>query len=98
MKICRFPNVSSNQPLPSINENSAKPKSRPQRSSHSQSTADSQSKSSRVFPTNLESIDEEINPKPIVPQPTTVDAKHDIQILTLNDDGNNHEEQDEVPF
>jgi hypothetical protein len=56
-----------------------------------------------MYPTNLEPMDEEINPRTNIPQPTKVDVKRDIQVLTLNDDGNNHQEsinekQDEIPF
>ncbi len=86
-----------------MNEKPSKPLSRSQSFSHGQSAADFQSKSNRSFQTNLESINEETNPKPVVPAPTKVDAKRDIQVLTLNDDGNTNqpsanEAQDEVPF
>jgi hypothetical protein len=72
-------------------------------SSTNQSTIASSNKSSRVFQTKLEPINEETNSKPTVTQPTKVDTIRDIQILTLNDDGNNQqqatiEEQDEAPF
>jgi hypothetical protein len=107
----RFPNISSNQflssSLPSINEASTKPTSRPGSSPQVQQVTDFQSKSTRVFQPNLNSIDEkteiEVKTKKVVPQPTKVDVKRDIQILTLNDDGNNNqqstiENDDQVPF
>jgi len=99
-KIFRFPNVSSNQPLPSINENPPKPNSRSRTTPQVQSTPNNSNKSTRIFQTNLEPIDEKNN----VVQPTEVDIKRDIQILTLNDDENppnqqtTIEEQNEVPF
>ncbi|CAF5040900.1 unnamed protein product, partial [Rotaria sp. Silwood1] len=48
-------------------------------------------------------IDEEKKTKTFVPQPTKVDSKRDIQVLTLNDDGNHNQQlsnrdKDEVPF
>lgn len=61
-------------------------------------------RSNGAFQTNLQSINEEVHVKPIVPQPTQVDAQRDIQVLTLNDDGNQNQQlstnqgQDEVPF
>ena len=91
-----------------VRENSTKSTTRSRVSSSSQSTVTSNksNKSNRPFQTNLEPITEETNSKPTtVPQPTKVDIKRDIQVLTLSDDGNNNtqqpagkEEQDEVPF
>lgn len=81
-----------------------KPMSRPRASPSTQSTSHQSTKSNEAFQTNLQPINEETHVKPVVPQPTRVDAQRDIQILTLNDDANqNHqpsitEGQDEVPF
>ncbi|CAF2679816.1 unnamed protein product [Rotaria sp. Silwood2] len=98
----KFPSES----VSSINENTIKPNSRPRTSPQIQSTTttnDFQSRSTRAFQTNLEPIDEEKNTKTFVPQPTKVDSKRDIQVLTLSDDGNNNQQitnrnKDEVPF
>jgi hypothetical protein len=90
-----------------VRENSTKSTTRSRVSSSSQSTVTSNksNKSNRPFQANLEPITEEINSKPTVPQPTKVDIKRDIQVLTLSDDGNNNtqqpvgkDEQDEIPF
>ncbi|CAF1144203.1 unnamed protein product [Rotaria sp. Silwood1] len=102
----KFPNTPSNQSVSLINENTTKSNSRPRTAPQVQSTTttnDFQSKSTRVFQTNLEPIDEEKKTKTFVPQPTKVDSKRDIQVLTLNDDGNHNQQlsnrdKDEVPF
>ncbi|CAF3700741.1 unnamed protein product [Rotaria sordida] len=97
-----------NESVSSINENTIKPNSRPRTSPQIQSTTttttnDFQSKSTRAFQTNLEPINEEKNTKTFVPQPTKVDSKRDIQVLTFNDDEYNNQQltnrnKDEVPF
>ncbi|CAF1293803.1 unnamed protein product [Rotaria sordida] len=98
-----------NESVSSINENTIKPNSRPRTSPQIQSTTtttttnDFQSKSTRALQTNLEPINEEKNTKTFVPQPTKVDSKRDIQVLTFNDDEYNNQQltnrnKDEVPF
>lgn len=96
MNFSRFSPVPSNEP--------SKPPSRSRTSPSTQSTSHQSTKSNGTFQASLQPIGEETNTKPVIPQPTRVDAQRDIQILTLNDDGNqNHQPstnqgQDEVPF
>lgn len=66
-------------------------------------TTDFQNKPNRAFQTNLEIINEEKNAKQVLLQPTKVDGKRDIQVLTLNDDEihnlqSTNKQTDEVPF
>ena len=68
---------------------------RPQTTPHVQTTTEHFNRLTRALPANLESIEEttEIvtkNHKTAVPQPTKIDLKRDIQVLTLNDETPNH--------
>ena len=68
-----------------------------------QPTTDFQNHSTRTFQKKLQPIDEEKTERTVVPKPTKIDDRRDVQVLTLNDDGINnqqpkYEAQDQVPF
>ncbi|CAF2068886.1 unnamed protein product [Rotaria magnacalcarata] len=99
----KFPSASLNESLSSNRETTPKTSSRPRTSQTLSATNDFHAKQNRGFHTNLDSIDEEKTTKSNVSQSTKIDGKRDIQVLTLNDDGNNnllstHRENDEAPF
>lgn len=82
---------------------------RPQTAPQIKAFPEPTTKSTRALPATLESIEENgehinIQTTSSVPQPTKIDLKRDIQVLTLNDDGPHRsigkkiDVQDQVPF
>ncbi|CAF1201324.1 unnamed protein product [Rotaria magnacalcarata] len=114
----RFPYVSSTMLIVPSNENSSRPLSRPRtapatQATAAQSKADFHSKSVGGLQHNLETTDENSElmltmTESIVLEPTPIDVKHDIQILTLDDNDNDNdndksqptinEENEKIPF
>jgi hypothetical protein len=89
----RFPHVSSSPSSPKEHSSrpSSRPRTAPQIHAKEPTKIEFHSQSATVFQTNLAPIDENIETellvtKTIVPQPTKIDYKRDIQILTLTDD------------
>ncbi|CAF4597437.1 unnamed protein product [Rotaria socialis] len=111
----RFPHVSSMVIIVPPNGNPSRPLSRPRtapatQATAAQSKADFHSKSAGGFQNNLETTDENSElmltmTESIVLEPTPVDVKCDIQILTLDDNDNGNksqptiiEENEKTPF
>ena len=100
-------NPSLSSSLTSINETVSKPAARPQSAPQVPPVMNYSNKPLRALHPSLESIEERpesiTQMRPALPQPTKVDLKRDIQVLTLNDEAQNNaslnkNHGDQVPF
>lgn len=100
-------NPSLSSSLTAINEPVSKPAVRPQTAPQTPASVTRSNKPLRAVHTNLQSIEERPESTTLmraeVPQPTKVDVKRDIQVLTLNDEAQKNPSlmnvhPDQVPF